>query len=73
MKFGYFCVVPDSKIRLNLQGERLSLAFRKNHESGNPNDLLNLIVIVLWKLNFSYRSVLINVLYLRPSLYHKQK
>lgn len=48
MKFGYFCVVPEGKIRLDLQEERFMLAFRKNHESGNPHDILDL-VIVLWK------------------------
>lgn len=48
MKFGYFCVVPEGKIRLDLQDERFMLAFRKNHESGNPHDILDL-VIVLWK------------------------
>lgn len=72
MKFGYFWVIPEGKIRLDLQEERFIFAFRENHESGNPHDILNL-VIVLWKLNFCYVSALISVLYLRLSLYHKQK
>lgn len=47
MKFGHFCVVPEGKVRLSVQGEGFRLTVRKNHESGNPDDILNFIVIVL--------------------------
>ena len=65
MKCGYFQVVPEGKITLNVQGERFRLAFKKDRVSGNENDIFNLTVMVLWKLNFCYISALINVLSLR--------
>lgn len=52
LKFGHFCVVPKGKVRLILQGEKFRFTLRKNHELGTPNDIINIIVIVPWKLHF---------------------